>query len=222
MSNIRLYQFPSKAAPVPADIVYLGDSAASFDEVQCTIAQVIGAYPNLLALAGLTLGNNEILATNGSAVLASTGALPGNVQLDVASFNMGTGASASTFWRGDGSWQPFSSSGGLTWNNISGVAATMAANNGYVSNNAGVVALTLPATSAIGDVIAIAGNPASAGWSVVQGAGQRVYIGSSPSTLGAGGSIASSDPSDSLTIVCVAVDTIWVTVGGPQGTITIV
>ncbi len=60
MANIRLYQFPTKASPVPADIVYVGDSAAAFDEVQCTIAQLISAYPNLSSLAGLTLGLGKI------------------------------------------------------------------------------------------------------------------------------------------------------------------
>jgi len=59
MSNIRLYQFPTKASPTPSDIVYLGDAANSFDEVQSTIAELIAAYPNLSNIAGLTLGANS-------------------------------------------------------------------------------------------------------------------------------------------------------------------
>lgn len=87
MANIRLYQFPTKASPVPADIVYLGDSAAAFDEVQCTIAELIGAYPNLTSLAGLTPAAGDIVYTTGSAfallaagtsgqILKSNGAAP--------------------------------------------------------------------------------------------------------------------------------------------------
>ena len=38
MANERLYQFPAKTSPVPADIVYVGDSANSDNEVYCTIA----------------------------------------------------------------------------------------------------------------------------------------------------------------------------------------
>ena len=71
MANIRLYQFPSKASPVPADIVYVGDSAASFDEVQTTIAELIGAYPNLSGIGGLTLGANTYPYVNNSSVFTA-------------------------------------------------------------------------------------------------------------------------------------------------------
>lgn len=71
MANERLYQFPSKASPVPADIIYAGDSAAGFDEVNITIAQLISAYPNLSGIGGLTLGNNTFIYANGSAVLTA-------------------------------------------------------------------------------------------------------------------------------------------------------
>lgn len=64
MANIRLYQFPSKASPTSADIIYGGDAANSFNEVQMTIAQLISAYPNLSNLAGLTLGANSYSYNN--------------------------------------------------------------------------------------------------------------------------------------------------------------
>jgi hypothetical protein len=68
MANERLYQFPSKASPVPADIIFAGDSAAAFDEVNITIAALIGAYPNLLSIGGLTLGANTYAYVNNSSV----------------------------------------------------------------------------------------------------------------------------------------------------------
>ena len=71
MANERLYQFPSKASPVPADIIYAGVLAAGFDEVNITIAQLISAYPNLSGIGGLTLGNNTFIYANGSAVLTA-------------------------------------------------------------------------------------------------------------------------------------------------------
>jgi len=71
MANERLYQFPSKSSPVPADIIYVGDSANSFNEVQSTIAQIIAAYPNLSGYAALTLGNNSYAYTNGSGTLTA-------------------------------------------------------------------------------------------------------------------------------------------------------
>ena len=71
MANERLYQFPSKASPVPADILFLGDSAAAFDERNSTIAQVVGAYPNLLAIGGLTIAANTFIFSNSSAVITT-------------------------------------------------------------------------------------------------------------------------------------------------------
>lgn len=37
----RLYQFPAKTAPIGADILYVGDSAANYNEVQSTITQIL-------------------------------------------------------------------------------------------------------------------------------------------------------------------------------------
>jgi hypothetical protein len=71
MANERLYQFPSKASPVPADIIYCGDSAAAFDEVNITIAALIGAYPNLSAIGGLTIAANTFIFSNSSAVITT-------------------------------------------------------------------------------------------------------------------------------------------------------
>ena len=62
-TTIQLKSFNAKASPVPADIVYLGDSGNSFDEVQSTIAQLIAAYPALSSIAGLTTVANEIIYT---------------------------------------------------------------------------------------------------------------------------------------------------------------
>jgi hypothetical protein len=51
MADIRLYQFPEKPAPTPQDIIYAGNTANAFEEVQITIAELIAAYPNLESLA---------------------------------------------------------------------------------------------------------------------------------------------------------------------------
>lgn len=56
---IRLYEFPNKSTPVPDDIVYLGDSQNAFDEINSTIGELISAYPNLIGMAELTLGNSS-------------------------------------------------------------------------------------------------------------------------------------------------------------------
>lgn len=50
MATERLLNFPVKASPVLADILYCGDSASSDLEVQITIQALINVYPTLTAL----------------------------------------------------------------------------------------------------------------------------------------------------------------------------
>jgi hypothetical protein len=71
-TNIQLYQFSTKASPVPDDIIYAGDSASSFDEVQVTIEALVGAYPGLLSIGELTTSANEIIYTTGSNTYATS------------------------------------------------------------------------------------------------------------------------------------------------------
>jgi|ERR1044071_3363702 hypothetical protein len=111
-------------------------------------------------------------------------------------------------------------SASLGWNNITASSATMAQNDGYVANNAGLVTLTLPATAAFGSLIYVQGLGAG-GWKVAQNSGQHIQIGSSASTVGATGFIASTNQYDSICLLCVSANTIWTALGGPQGNITI-
>lgn len=104
---------------------------------------------------------------------------------------------------------------GFSWDMITATSSPMVSNVGYISNNAGLVTLTLPTTSSIGDEIAISGYGAG-GWSIAQGASQLIHIGSSASTTGVGGSVASTNRYDSLRLVCVANNLEWTTTGGPQ------
>lgn len=111
--------------------------------------------------------------------------------------------------------------GSFSWYAITAATQQMTSNNGYISNRGTLVTLTLPTTSSVGDLISIVGQGAG-GWSVAQGAGQQVHIGSVASSVGAGGSIASSNQYDSVDLVCITASTEWTTRGGVQGAITIV
>ena len=71
MANERLFQFPPKVSPVPADIIFVGDSANAFAEVNSTIAQIFGTYPNVLAYGGLTIGANTFAYSNNANVLTT-------------------------------------------------------------------------------------------------------------------------------------------------------
>lgn len=97
----------------------------------------------------------------------------------------------------------------------------MTADNGYVTNNAGLVTLTLPVTAAFGTALAVQGLGAG-GWTIAQNAGQNIQVGSVSTTVGAGGSLSSTNRYDSIQILCVVANTTWAMLGGPQGTLTVV
>lgn len=109
----------------------------------------------------------------------------------------------------------------LTWTTVTSTSQIMKVNRGYITDNSGLVSLTLPATAIVGSTLEVAGK-GSGGWSIVQSAGQFIHVGSSSSTPGSGGSVSSTDRYDSLKIVCITTDLEWTVVGGPQGILTIV
>lgn len=94
------------------------------------------------------------------------------------------------------------------WNNVTGTSASMATDNGYVSNNAGLVTLTLPAVAAFGTSLAVSGVGAG-GWKVAQNAGQQILMTGGATTVGAAGSVASTNRYDEIEMLCVIANTTW-------------
>lgn len=94
-----------------------------------------------------------------------------------------------------------------TWNKIS-VNTALQANMGYICTGGGTLVLTLPATSNVGDIIEITLD-GSAGFSVGQGAGQSIRTGNVSTTIGVGGSLASTQQGDSLRMVCSVTNLKW-------------
>jgi len=73
MANERLMDFPAKPVPVAADIVYIGDSADSFNEVQSTIGEIFSGYsPAIASLAALSSSANQMPYYSGTNVFALT------------------------------------------------------------------------------------------------------------------------------------------------------
>lgn len=89
--------------------------------------------------------------------------------------------------------------GGFAWVNVTGTTQTVSASHGYISDNAGTVTFTLPASSTIGDVFRIVGN--TGGWILAQNALQQVLFGSGSTTVGTGGSLASTNAGDCIELV---------------------
>jgi hypothetical protein len=98
---------------------------------------------------------------------------------------------------------------------------TAAVNNGYICNKAGLLALTLPTTAAVGTVIVVMGMNTALGWTIAQNASQQIFFGTSATTSGTGGSLSSSNIYDSVTLVCNVANLSWI-VTASIGNITVV
>lgn len=101
--------------------------------------------------------------------------------------------------------------GGLiAWSREAGAAVPLVVNRGYINANAGLTIFTLPAASAVGDMIEIAGEGAG-GWRIAQNALQNIQHGTNSTTIGVGGTLSSSNRYDTIRIVCRVASTTWQT-----------
>lgn len=114
-----------------------------------------------------------------------------------------------------------SPSGGITWSVVTGTTQTAVAGNGYIANNAGQVAITLPATSSVGDTISVTGINNATGWKIAQNAGNQIFFGTSSTTAGTGGSLTSAATRDAVTLVCMTANAVWQVISS-IGNITVV
>lgn len=209
-SSNQIFMSAGAASPVWSTATYPATT---------TINQLMYSSANNV-LAGLATANSAMLYTTVAGVPAWSASLTdGQVMIGV------TGGSPvpGTLTAGPGISIAESAGGitisgtgsGIGWNEVSGTSANMVADAGYVSNNAGLVTLTLPATAAFGTSINIIGKGAG-GWAIAQNAGQNVQIGNLSSTIGVGGSVASTNQFDSLELICTTANTTWTAMGGPQ------
>ncbi len=85
----------------------------------------------------------------------------------------------------------------------------MVVNHGYICNKASALVLTLPTTSVVGSIIEVTGINTALGWQVAQNASQIIHFGTSNTTTGVAGSLASTAIRDSIKMVCVVADLEW-------------
>lgn len=110
---------------------------------------------------------------------------------------------------------------GIGWTDVTGATQTMVADTGYVADRATLVTFTLPLLAAFGTIIYVQGKGAG-GWQINQNNAQQISVGSSTTTLGAAGSVASTNRYDSIALICVTANAFWTCLTAPQGIITIV
>jgi len=113
-----------------------------------------------------------------------------------------------------------SGGGGISWSEVTGTSQAAAVNTGYITNNAGLVTVTLPDTAALGSVVRVAGKGAG-GWKIAQNAGETIYWDeSTATTTGVTGYLQSSDDYDAVELLCITADTDWLVISS-KGNITV-
>ncbi len=156
----------------------------------------------------VTFNTNGVIISNtsGTGVLAALSLTSGQIVIGgtttpaAATLSAGTGVSISN---GNNTITINATGAGLTWTDVTGATQTVAASNGYLADRGGGVAFTLPASGTIGDVFRIVGVQGS--WTLAQAANQQIKYGSAATTVGATGSLASTNAGDC--IECVATNT---------------
>ncbi len=96
--------------------------------------------------------------------------------------------------------------GGFVWVEATALVVNMEVNKGYVCHCVTEVIFILPVTAAFGDVIRVVGESIN-GWAVNLNAGQFITMGSSTTSAGPDGQIASTDPLDCVELLCTDADT---------------
>lgn len=99
-------------------------------------------------------------------------------------------------------------SAGLIWSTVTGTTQTAAVNRGYIVNNAAQVVVTLPTTAAVGSIVKVVGK-GTGGWRISLPASDLIYFGSTASTAGTTGYIASTHFRDAVELVCVTANSEW-------------
>ncbi len=199
----QLLQSGSSSAPTWTDATYPFSTTANrllYSSSANVVGQVTGANGASLVStnAGVPTWSNTML--DGQLIIGSTGGQP-----QAASLTQGTGISISN---GPNSITINSilGGGGLVWSNVAGTSQAAAVNSGFVTANSSLTTVTLPGTAALGSVIAVQGYGAG-GWIIQAPGAQVVHIGSVASS--AGGTVASANQYDSITLVCVVANTAW-------------
>jgi len=159
-----------------------------------------------LTLSGTTIRLN--FSTN------ATGDLYYRSGSDTARLPIGSTGQVLTVASGAPAW---ASPSPLAWSEVTGTSQTAAVNNGYITNNAALVTVTLPTTIAVGQTVRVAGKGAG-GWRIAQSAGQQIHFGAVDSTLGATGYIGSTNRYDCVELLCITANLEFVVIS-VQGTL---
>lgn len=208
-------------------------SVAAF-AAQIAGSTALGAYFNA-NISGDSTANWSVgtLGSDGTFRIHQDGSIPfgSNTYLKISKTGAITFDNAYTFPTADGSAGQtlvtngagvltFQNAGSTGWTVI-GASQTLAVNEGYICTTGAALSLALPAVSAVGDEIEVILD-GSTSWTITQpNAATRIRIGNQQTTLGVGGSLASTLTGDSVRLVCETANARWA-VASMLGNITVV
>jgi len=162
------------------------------------MAQLTGANSASLVStsAGVPVWSSTM--TNGQLIIGSTGATP-----TAATLTAGSGISITN---AAGSITISGTTSGMSWSTVSGTTQAAAVNNGYITNNAGAVTVTLPTTFAIGEAVEVKGLGAG-GWVLAAGTATVIRMGSSVTS--SAGSLTSANRYDTVRVIGLEANATW-------------
>lgn len=195
------------------DLMYFGQSPyGATNDAAMTYANFSAQF-----VLSTVATHNSVLTTNATGVITPIAVTDGQLAIGssagaplAGTLTAGTGIAITN---GHNSIT-VASNGASVWVDQTSASVTMAVNTGYTSDDgASLVTFTLPATSSIGDSVEINGK-GSGGWIIAQAAGQQIHVGNLQTTLGATGTLASSNQYDCIKLRCLTANTIWTVVTG--------
>jgi len=112
--------------------------------------------------------------------------------------------------------------GSNSWVDVTGATQAMAINTGYLADRGTLVTFTLTATAAQFSIMEVVGVGAG-GWIIAQNANQKIIFGNTATSVGVGGSLASTNANDTVRLIATVggASTFW-TVMSSVGNLTVV
>lgn len=175
-----------------------GTGSTSFNTNGCVVSGSTGTS----ALTAITL-------TDGQFVIGSTAGSPA-----AGTISAGSGVSITA----GSNTITISASGICATQEVTTTSQAMAVNTDYIANNAALVTLTLPATSAIGDEVSVIYKGAG-GWKIDYTTGQQIRLGTALSTITTG-DLTYNAAGDCIRLKCITANTLWTAVA-VQGNINV-
>lgn len=171
-----------------------------------TVAAGVVATDAIGAPKVLSMASNGSLLIGSSVLAAAVGNITASGNISVT--NGSNTIALSVTGTASLSFSAITSSGALVVNK--GVIVT-----------SGALSLSLPTTAAVGDVFYVILSGGTS-WTITQAASQQIRLGSTSTTSGVGGSLASSAQGDAIYFVCDVANLHFVAATGTQGNITVV